>query len=302
MKYYFFIAQLVLAQAAFAQAAPPADKASLLSDGSGSRLLRAPLASQDPAPPAFTSSSSGGFIEAVLIANGKFTIGTVAGDPSKTSDDNKDLIYGHPNPGTSDTMIKVDGVSSSIHSGLSSGVTASGDSLSVTLTIGSIQVLEKLTIKASQATGNKDAVEIYFKVTNAGAGSHTVSLRTQLDTLLGTNDGAPFRIPRVGEVTKDLEFDNDPATPAIGDIPAQALVMDNLTAPNIIALLTFTDLGYVKPDRVVFGYWPASVGAWDYTVDPTRSFLDNNGDGVISGNSPDSDSVAKKLKCHDWKK
>ena len=160
----------------------------------------------------------------------------------------------------------------------------------MTLTIGSIQVLEKLTINTSQATGNKDAVEIYFKVTNAGSGAHTVSLRTQLDTLLGTNDGAPFRIPRVGEVTKDLEFDNDPTTTAIGDIPAQALVMDNLASPNIIALLTFTDLGYIKPDRVVFGYWPDSVSKWDYTVDPSKSFLDHNGDGTISGVSPDSDS------------
>ena len=120
MKHSFFLIQLILAQAALAQTAPPANKASMLSNGAQSRTLRAPIGIQGAAPAAFTSSSSGGFIEAVLNTNGQFTIGTVAGDPAKTSDDNKPLLFGHPNPGTSDTMIKVDGVSSSIHGGASS--------------------------------------------------------------------------------------------------------------------------------------------------------------------------------------
>jgi hypothetical protein len=222
------------------------------------------------------------FITAAMSDDGRFTIGTVAGDPSRSTDDNQALLFGHPLPGTSDTMLKIDGVETPLNSATSSGAAAAGDSVAVTLTAGTIQVLERLTIKNSIATGNKDTVEIYFQVTNTDSVSHTVGLRTQLDTLLGTNDGAPFRIPGVGEVTHDKEF--------VGAIPPQALVLDNLVSPNIISLLTFQGTGLSQPDRVVFGYWPVAVNSYDYTVDPNRSFLDNNNDGVITGFSPDSDS------------
>ncbi len=57
-------------------------------------------------------------------------------------------------------------------------------------------------------------------------------------------------------------------------------------------MITLRDIGYRTPDRFVLGYWPESVGRWDYTVVSTRSFVDNNQDGIISGYSPDSDSSA----------
>ncbi len=286
MKRNFLYSLCALLGLACIPSADAIDKSSLLSKNVHAvRLLAAP-----GVPAGAPSTNASTFIEAVLDDTGKFTIGTVAGDPSRSTDDNKDLLFGHPFPATSDTMVRIDGVSSSIHTGASSGASVNGDALQATLTVGEIQIFERLTVKVSQATGRKDTVEIYFKVTNTGAGPHAVSLRTQLDTLLGSNDGAPFRIPNVGEVTHDLEFRHNAGIPGIGEIPPQSLVLDNLTSPNIIALLTFSGLGFTTPDRVVFGYWPASVGQWDYTPDPARSFLDNNGDGIISGVSPDSDS------------
>ena len=265
---------LALACCCAAARASAADDAP--SAASISKAARLSSAAGAVTPSALVNLGTGGFIEVELSDNGKFTMGTLAGDPAKTTDDNKALLYGPPNPSTGDTMISVDGAPVSIHTGTSSGITTAGDAVSVTLQVGAIQVLERLTIKTSQASGNKDTVEIYFKVTNNSAAAHTVALRTQLDTLLGSNDGAPFRIPGIGEVTKDKEFDNDPATAGIAAIPAQALVLDNLLSPNIISMLTFTGLGYQTPDRVVFGYWPVSVGNWGYIIDSTRSFTSDS--------------------------
>ncbi len=287
MKRKFLFSFCTLLSFASPQPSAGVDKASLLSKRIHAVQLRIPAG----APQAgVTGTNSSTYIEAVLDDAGHFTIGTVEGDPSRSTDDNQPLLYGHPFPATSDTMVRIDGVSSSIHTGTASGASINGDALENTLTVGELQVFERLTVQDSQATGRKDTVQIYFKVTNTGAGSHTVSLRTQLDTLLGTNDGAPFRIPNVGEVTHDIEFRHNANIPTIGEIPPQALVLDNLTTPAIISLFTFSGLGFLTPDRVVFGYWPASVDQWDYTVDPNRSFLDHNGDGIISGTSPDSDS------------
>jgi hypothetical protein len=229
-------------------------------------------------------TTSATYVQFVLDDNGRFTIGTTAGDPTRSGDDNQKLIFGHPSPSTSDTMVQVDGNDYSIHSGVSSNAASITDGLSVTLDTASVRIEERLTVVTSPITGNPDTVRIYFKVTNTDSVSHDVALRTQLDTQLGDNDGAPFRIPNVGEVTHDREF-----TPA-GSVPPQALVLDDLVAPNIVALFSFQPSGYLPPDRVVLGYWPNAVGQYDYTVNPANNFLDNDNDGVITGSSPDSDS------------
>ena len=153
---------------------------------------------------------SNDYIEIAMEHDGYFTIGTKAGDPSSSADDNAALLFGHPSPGTSDTMIKIDGVAASIHAGgpatVISAANSVGGSLEITLPISIGTIVERLTIQNSLTTGLPNAVLIYFKVTNTDSSAHNIQLRTQLDTLLGRNDGAPFRVPGVGEVTKDKEF------------------------------------------------------------------------------------------------
>jgi hypothetical protein len=142
----------------------------------------------------------------------------------------------------------------------------------------------------SNATRNEDTCEIKYTVTNNDTVPHTVALRIQLDTLLGSNDGAPFMVPFYGKVTTDAEWDNDDTTAGIPAIPQFCHVFDRLANPTVVSMITLTGIGYRTPDRFVLGYWPAATGSWDYVVNDTRSFLDNDGDGVIDGSSPDSDS------------
>ena len=47
----------------------------------------------------------------LYAAGGKFSIGTTGGDPERTSDDNKILVYGHRGGGTSFTTVRVNGES-----------------------------------------------------------------------------------------------------------------------------------------------------------------------------------------------
>jgi hypothetical protein len=230
---------------------------------------------------------NGSYVAMVMSDSGKFTIGTVSGDPGRSSDDNQRLLFGHPFPGTSDTMVRVDGISQSIH-GSTQSVTVAGNSVSITLPLATVSVFERLTIQTSQATGNQDAVQIYFRVTNTDSVAHNVSLRTQLDTQLGANDGAPFRIPNYGPVTTDTEFDNNPHSTAPA-IPPQALVVDNLVTPGIISLFTFPDAGFITPDRVVFGAWPISVGQWDYSIVAGRS-ITNDTSVIVWWGYPDANA------------
>lgn len=208
---------------------------------------------------------------------GRFTIGTLQGDPRISSDDNKNLLFGHPFPATSDTMIEVDGTTSSIHTGVASALTQSGTTSSIDLVISpNIKVTEELSIIDSPGTTLPATVRIRFVVTNQDGSTHVIRLRTQLDTMLGNNDGAPFRLPDFAPVTTDREFDNFVQSSTVPALPSSALVFDSLQNPQIAAEFNFEPTGFPLPSRIVFGYWPVSVDQWDYTVDPTRQLLDSS--------------------------
>ncbi|MFH1258578.1 MAG: carboxypeptidase regulatory-like domain-containing protein [Elusimicrobiota bacterium] len=225
------------------------------------------------------------YIEVVLSDTGEFSIGTKSGDPERASDDNKVLLFGHPSPETSDTMVRIDG---SDYGFGSSGTNITASQLSNGVLIcawrvaNNVDVTQSLSIVKSKGTLYKDTIEIKYNVKNNDTVNHNVALRIQLDTMLGDNDGAPFRVVSVGKVTTDTEFTNV--------IPQFIHVFDDLANPSVFAMLTLADISYRTPDKVVLGYWPESVGSWDYPIVAGRSFLDNDNDGTISGRSPDSDS------------
>ncbi|HOW26910.1 MAG TPA: carboxypeptidase regulatory-like domain-containing protein [Elusimicrobiota bacterium] len=231
------------------------------------------------APPLRASSTTAtvvanAYIEIAMSDDGKYTIGTVAGDPTRTTDDNKILLYGHPTPWSSDTIIRIDGADTVLGSSgtLSVAPAAGASALSCAFSVSNIKIVESLSIVKSKGTRYEDTVLIKYTLTNTDSAAHNISLKAQLDTMLGSNDGAPFRIPEYGSITSDTEFDNDAATTA-GAIPAQAIVFDQLNNPTVVALITFTGIGYTTPDRVVFGQW--STGNFNYTVN-NSTFSDSS--------------------------
>jgi hypothetical protein len=153
-----------------------------------------------------------------------------------------------------------------------------------------IRVEQKISFVRNSVTRNNDLAEIKYTITNNDTSSHNVALRVLLDTMLGTNDGASFKVSGYGEVTHDREWDNDPSTADIPAIPSFCSVFDDLSNPKVISMLTLRS-SYRVPDRLVLGYWPDAKEQWDYNIS-TCSFLDHNNDGVTDGSYPDSDSCA----------
>lgn len=219
---------------------------------------------------AFTISNE--FVTAVINADGDFSIGTTGGHPDSTTDNGKKLLYGHPFPGTSDTFIQVDGVDTQLDSTTITQSSAStGSALIVTHDVSGIEVTQTLTLVRPVYSPRADAVKVLFRLTNTTGAAHNVALRTQLDTMLGDNDGAPFRVleGNVGAITTDTEFDSDGGSPAPA-IPSSSIVFDDLASPTVVSMITFLNAGYRDPDRVVFGHWGPASGSFDYTIVPGR--------------------------------
>jgi hypothetical protein len=217
------------------------------------------------------------FIEVTIAGNGKFTIGTTGGDPTRSTDNDADLLYGHPYPGTTETMFDIDGATGTFGE---TGANAAPPAVhGVTATcawdvVNNVRITQNLTLKAL-STRNADTVEIKYTIENRDTVAHDAALRIQLDTLLGTNDGAPFRVFGLGAVTTDTEFDNDPLT-AVPGIPVFCHVFDSLTNPKVFSMITPIVSGYRVPDRMVLGYWPVSFNKWDYAIIPGRSFTSDS--------------------------
>lgn len=216
---------------------------------------------------------SNDYIEyAVNLDNGRFTVGTTGGNPDLVSDDNKLMLYGHSNPGTSYTSVYANG--SSYIYGDSGFVTApyfEGDSNISVAQFGDIQVKQIISIAENTSTMREDVVEVTYIVTNTGSTSASIGLRIMMDTMLGSNDAAPFRIPGVGDVTTEMEFSGS-------TIPQYWQAFDSLTEPTVVSYGNFVS-GPIKPNKVQFTNWGHVYNqAWNYSINQGSS----NGDSAVS--------------------
>ena len=214
---------------------------------------------------------SNDYIAVNAASNGRFTIGTTGGDPARSTDNNKKLIYGHPGGNTSFTTVRVNGTSYVYQINNSSFNEEEGYNISFG-NFGGLDVEQKLTLKENPATGREDTVEIKYTVKNNTEETHAAGLRIMMDTMLGSNDAAPFRVPQYGSITTETEFSGC-------DIPQFWQAFDNLTNPTVIAQGRFYSSAGVKPDKVQFTSWSRVRNTyWGYTVKPEYS----NGDSAVS--------------------
>lgn len=211
------------------------------------------------------------YIELNATATGRFSIGTTGGDPNRSTDNNKKLIYGHPGGGTSYSTIRVDGVSNTYSINNSTFNKENGYNIS-SGNFGGLDVEQKLSIKENPATGREDTVEVKYTVTNNTDETHTAGIRIMMDTMLGSNDAAPFRVPQYGSITTETEFTGN-------NIPQFWQAFDNLTNPTVISQGRFYGSTGIKPDKVQFVSWARirNIG-WDYTIHPSVA----NGDSAVA--------------------
>lgn len=166
------------------------------------------------------------YIEFNTASNGHYTIGTIGGNPNSSTDDNKKMLFGHPGGGTSKTTIVV---GESINEFTSSNVTYDADgSKSVSkASYDGVDVTQELSIIENSATGRDDVVKIKYIVKNDTEYAKQVGIRIMMDTMLGGNDAAPFRV-NGSDVTTETVYSGS-------NIPQIWQAFDSATNPGVVA-------------------------------------------------------------------
>ena len=207
---------------------------------------------------------SNDFLYAMLYDSGNFSLGTTGGDPDNPSDDNEIITYS----GTSFSTASIDGKCTSLR-GKVKKKTADG-TVSLTQTIGDIKVEQQLALVKNTSTDQDDVVKFTYTYTNNGTTPHKVGNRIMIDTMLGDNDDAPFRVPGTGDVTTSTTYEG-------ANIPQYWQAFDSLTDPTVIAQGSFTRDANIIPDKVMFTNWNAATSIWN--VNYTEG--EPNGDSAV---------------------
>lgn len=218
------------------------------------------------------------FLKLVLEqSSGKINLWTTNGDPLNAKDNNKKLLYNGGNPYTSYSTVSVDGDHKIYGAdGLTEALTynAADKSISGTAAYGKITVKQTVRFVRNSATGRDDVVEIKYTATNTDTAAHKVGMRIMLDTMLGSNDDAPFRVAGQ-DVTNETEFTGD-------NIPSYWQAFDSLEDPTVIAQGSFLKDTSNLPDKVQFVGWPhvkKTATIWDYQIPETATA---NGDSAVT--------------------
>lgn len=219
-------------------------------------------------------------VNAGVENTGRFSITTTGGDPDRIGDENKPLVYGMADPWTSYTTIRVDGEdfvfggrtqTSAGRKGpfgkMIMGPRTADDNLIRTICqVGSIEAEQMLSFTRSSTTGLRDTARIAYKLTNIDTAPHQVGMRLMLDTMLGSNDGAPFRV-KERSITTDTLFRKT-------DMPDFWQAFDSLADPKVMSQGTLQGPGVTAPDRVYFSNWGVlAERIWDFDFEPERIFL-----------------------------
>ena len=196
------------------------------------------------------------YLEVCVHPNGQFTMGTTGGDPATERDNNKLLLYGHPTANTSETLIRIDGVDYWFDS--EDVDSRQSENLDETVrSIAGVEIKQILTPVENPMTGRDDIVQIRYECRNTTSETKEVGVRVMLDTMLGDNDGAPFRVGEE-QFTYEREYVGD-------NIPSYWLCFDRFDDPSVTSVGTLYTRASERPDKVQFAYWRTIRGSsWDY--------------------------------------
>lgn len=226
------------------------------------------------------------YVEIVVNGNqdemGRFAIDITGGNPITLSDDGEPLIYGRPRPWTSFTTVQIDGVNyvfggkTEQRSGKNGQygivtvpptiVTEAGESYISTITqFNQIEVEQVLSFSKSSTTGLYDTVMIKYRVTNHDEKEHKVGVRVMIDTMLGSNDGAPFRVGDQA-ITTDTYF-------LKSDLPGFWQAFDALSDTKVTAQGTLKGPDVATPDKIYYADWGSMAdGLWNFSFEAGQEF------------------------------
>ena len=209
---------------------------------------------------------------------GRFSVGTTGGDPDRDTDQNKHLIYGGDDPWTSYTTVRVGNLNwvygsptdrragyDGLYGEMVQEPTVENGTIQSSWKLGPIQVWQILSLSRSTTTGLLDTARIEYHVKNNDSLAHMVGLRLMLDTMLGSNDGAPFRVEDKGLVSDSVYYSEN--------MPEFWQAFDSLTNPRVMSQGTLKGPDTTTPDRVYFTNWGSVADSpWNFDFTPGRDF------------------------------
>lgn len=206
------------------------------------------------------SGPSSSYIEAAVTPEGQFTFGVPGGAI---------LLYGHPNPWSTYTTIRVDGLDYDNNQSPFGTVvqvpTTSGKTNEGIWKVGStgLEVHQVLKLVRGYSTDKDDTFLISYLLVNTGTTARQVGVRVMFDTDLAGNDGAPFQVPGTGSVTTAKTWLGE-------NVPPYFFVFNDLTAPEVTAQGSLSGGEILfTPDKFVIAPWGSSCGdgIYDHTWD-----------------------------------
>ncbi len=211
---------------------------------------------------------------------GRFSIETTGGDPSRDNDDNLPLIYGRPKPWTSYTTVAIDktnfgfGTQTIKRAGKKAryGQIISKklmeDRIEIKTQMEDVFVTQTLRFFRNPLTNVKDSILIEYHIFNDSETDKDIGLRIMMDTMLGKNDAAPFRIGNESIIAEKAFYKQD--------IVDYWQSFDSLATPNIIAqgVLRYSPAALTPPDELILMNWGTLADQpYKVTIVEGRSFI-----------------------------
>ena len=212
---------------------------------------------------------------------GRFAIETTGGNPENDLDDFQPLVYGRPIPWTSYTTIQINDVpylfggkskkterrtKTQLNYGTFINQEVSSNQIISTTQFEKIHVKQILSFHRNPNSRAKDTVKIEYLLTNTDTVKHKVGARIMLDTKLGQNDGAPFRMG-----TEAITAEKVIQSRSLYDYWQ---TFDNLSTPNIIAQGTLKYTKTKTPTEIRLVNWGTlSDNPWKFNSVENRSFI-----------------------------
>ena len=220
----------------------------------------------------------------------RFSIETTGGDPSRDEDNQLPLIYGRPKPWTSYTTVAIDDViygfgtqtikraGKKAQYGQVVSSTITKNAMMAEAVMGPLRGIQTLTLFRNPITNVEDSVLIEYRLINESNTTKNIGLRMMMDTMLGKNDAAPFRIGN-DAVQTETSYKGE-------EIMDYWQSFDSLATPNIIAqgILRYPPASLTPPDELILMNWGALAD------NPYRVRV-NKGDSFIRDGEDEPDTA-----------
>ncbi|MBR5509736.1 MAG: Ig-like domain repeat protein [Lachnospiraceae bacterium] len=207
----------------------------------------------------------------VARKNGRFTISTEDGLPTKKTDNFHLLTFFKDIPDTSFTTIRIDGKDYIFGNdyGARGGVVQEtiviGKIATTVWRVNGVEVTQKLQLVTDMANPNAGNVKVSYEMANGSGADIEIGSRILLDTQLGNNDASAM-MANSEYITNETILEGD-------KLPQVWQSSDRKFASNIVSYGYLSGWENIEPDRMVIAHWNTLADTkWDCKTNELLNF------------------------------